>query len=98
MTTDTKAEFAAREAHVTKEGVMEREGSAMAGFLSLQEPSKAMKAEAADAGMYTYGGINYPRLQILTVAEILEGKRALATPTKMGTTTRISTGQHSLPL
>lgn len=79
-------------------GVMEREGSAMAGFLSLQEPSKAMRAEAADAGMYTYGGVNYPRLQLLTVSDILEGKRALETPTKMGTTTRINTGQQSLAL
>ncbi len=79
-------------------GVMERERSDMAGFLSLQEPSKAMRAEAADAGMYSYGGVNYPRLQLLTVSDILEGKRTLETPTKMGTTTRIKTGQQSLPL
>ncbi len=77
-------------------GVLERERSAMAGFLCLQEPSKAMKAEAADAGMYHYGGIDYPRLQILTVADILEGKRALDTPTKMGS--RVALGQASLPL
>lgn len=77
-------------------GVMEREGSAMAGFLCLQEPSKAMRAEAADAGMYTYGEVSYPRLQLLTVREVLEEKKELHTPTKMGS--RIATGQQALPL
>lgn len=77
-------------------GVMEREGAPMAGFLSLQEPSKAMQAEAADAGMFEYGGVRYPRLQLLTVRDVLEGKRDLRTPTKMGS--RVATGQASLAL
>lgn len=77
-------------------GVMEREGSQMAGFLSLQEPTKAMRAEAADAGMFEYNGTKYPRLQLLTVREILEGKREFAMPTRMNT--RITTGQQSLAL
>ena len=78
-------------------GVLNREKSAMVGFLSLQAPTKAMRAEAADAGFYDYGGKQYPRLQFLTVADVLEGKRGLDTPTKMATTTRINTGQQSLP-
>ena len=77
-------------------GVMEREGAAMGGFLSLQEPTKAMRTEAADAGVFKYGEETYPRLQLLTVAEILEGKRGLMTPTRLGA--RIATGQQSLPL
>lgn len=77
-------------------GVMEREGAAMAGFLSLQEPSKAMLSEAADAGVFEYGGVTYPRLQLLTVRDVLEDKRELHTPTKMGT--RVPTGQQSLAL
>lgn len=77
-------------------GVMEREGSAMAGFLSLQEPSKKMREEAAEAGMYEYGGVTYPRMQLLTVGDILEGKRDFHMPTKMGS--RVSSPQHSLPL
>ena len=77
-------------------GTMERERADMGGFLSLQEPTKAMKAEAADAGMFRYGDETYPRLQLLSVADVLEGKRGLMTPTRMGT--RISTGQASLPL
>lgn len=77
-------------------GTMEREKADMAGFLSLQEPTKAMRAEAADAGMFTYNEVNYPRLQMLTVQDVLEAKRDLDTPTKMGS--RIATGQASLPL
>lgn len=78
-------------------GTIEREGAKMGGFLSLNEPTKAMRAEAADAGMFTYGGVAYPRLQLLTVADVLEGKRALETPSRIGAT-RISTGQHALAL
>lgn len=77
-------------------GVLEREGSSMAGFLSLQEPSKKMREEAADAGMFHYGDAIYPRIQLLSVEEILEGKRDFLMPTKMGS--RVSTAQGSLAL
>lgn len=68
----------------------------MAGFLSLQEPSKAMKEAGALAGQYTYSGVQYDRVQFLTARDILEGKREFHTPTKLGS--RISTGQTSLAL
>lgn len=68
----------------------------MAGFLSLQEPSKAMREAGAKAGQYTYGGVKYDRVQFLTVKEILEEKREFHTPTKLGS--RISTGQSNLGL
>jgi DNA modification methylase len=78
-------------------GVLEREeGAVMAGFLSLREPTKAMLSEAATAGTFEYQGVSYPRIQCLTVTEVLEGKRELHTPTKVGS--RIATGQTSLPL
>lgn len=78
-------------------GVLEREhDTAMAGFLSLKPPSKAMLEEAATAGQYEYAGVKYNRLQLLTVKDILEDKREFHTPTKMGS--RIATAQHSLAL
>lgn len=43
--------------------------------------------------MYEYGGTQYPRLQLLTVSEVLEGKRDFLMPTKM--TSRITTDQQS---
>ncbi len=68
----------------------------LAGFLSLQEPSKAMQEAAAMAGQYEYSGIRYDRLQFLTVQDILERKREFHTPTKMGA--KAATGQQSFAL
>ena len=76
-------------------GVLEREENAeMAGFLSLTPPSKAMLSEAAEAGMYEYGGVQYPRIQFLTAEDVLVGKREFHMPTRVNT--KISTGQQSL--
>lgn len=78
-------------------GVLEREPAAqLAGFLSLKEPSKAMREEAASAGKFEYGGFAYDRIQLLTVADILEHKREFHTPTKVNT--KLTTGQLSLSL
>jgi DNA modification methylase len=56
-------------------GVLEREkDTELAGFISLHEPTKAMKQEADAAGVYEYQGTNYPRIQLLTVQELFEGK------------------------
>jgi len=74
-------------------GTLEREKAALAGFLSLREPTKAMREEAASAGTYEYNGVDYPRIQLLTVRDVLENKRELRTPTKIGS--RIATGQHA---
>jgi DNA modification methylase len=68
----------------------------MAGFLSLQEPTKAMREAAAKAGQYDYAGTKYDRIQLLTCADILERKMEFHTPTKM--VSRISTPQKSLGL
>jgi DNA modification methylase len=68
----------------------------MAGFLSLEEPSKGMREAASKAGQYDYNGVKYDRIQFLTVAEILEQKREFHTPTKLGA--RIATKQQSLGL
>ena len=77
-------------------GVLEREGAVMAGFLCLKTPTKAMREEAAKAGMYKYGGTSYPRIQLLTAKEMLEDHRELHTPTKVGS--KIATGQAVLSL
>lgn len=67
-------------------GVLERESDAkMAGFLSLRDPTRGVLEEAASAGMYEYRGVRYPRIQCLTVRDVLEGRRMLVTPTRVGT-------------
>lgn len=78
-------------------GVLAHENDTeMAGFLSLQEPSKAMREAAAKAGQFTYGGEKYDRVQFLTVKEVLEEKREFHTPTKLRS--RVSSAQSSLAL
>ncbi|HEX8289793.1 MAG TPA: site-specific DNA-methyltransferase [Pyrinomonadaceae bacterium] len=77
-------------------GVLEREQSSeIAGFLSIKPPTKAMKDEAAAAGFYEYMGINYQRIQFLTVQQILEEKRLFHTPSVVGS--RVKTNQLSFP-
>ena len=75
-------------------GVLEREDDAEMGcFLSLKEPTKAMKQEAAAAGMYEHKGQSYPRIQLLTVADVLEKKKEVKSSDKF----RMSKNQLSLP-
>jgi hypothetical protein len=59
-------------------GVLEREDAAIGVFLTLEPPTKAMLSEAAEAGFFqtkTVVGTRHPRIQILTVEELLAGKR-----------------------
>lgn len=75
-------------------GVLEREPNAeLAGFLSMAPATKAMRDEAATAGMFEYNGIKYPRIQFLTVADVLEDKREFHMPTRVNT--KLTTGQQS---
>lgn len=58
-------------------GTMDREKAALGLFLTLNTPSREMVREAAAAGIYETGGQKIPKLQILTAADILDGKRPL---------------------
>ena len=60
-------------------GDMEREKAEIGLFITLNPPTRPMQDEAAAAGFYApehYPDSLYPRVQILTIAELLEGKRA----------------------
>jgi site-specific DNA-methyltransferase (adenine-specific) len=57
-------------------GTMEREKAPIGLFVTLAEPTKPMREEAAKAGFYRGGnGKEYPKLQILTIAELLDGRK-----------------------
>lgn len=71
-------------------------GAELAGFLSLQEPSKAMREAAAKAGQYIYNDVAYDRIQFLTAHDILVDKKEFHTPSRIGS--KIVTGQQSLAL
>lgn len=57
-------------------GVVTREKDEIGVLLCLEEPTKAMRREAANAGFYhSPWGTSHAVLQVITVAELLEGKR-----------------------
>jgi DNA modification methylase len=58
-------------------GVIEREGAQIGVLISLKQATKPMLSDAASAGFYTspWDGKPYPRLQLVTVAELLSGKQ-----------------------
>ena len=60
----------------------EREGAAIGVLITLETASKPMQTEAAAAGFYTSPGWGkqYPRLQTLTVEELLHGAKRLEMP------------------
>ena len=63
-------------------GVLDREKAAIGVVITLNEPTKPMIKEAAEAGFYstTHAFVpeNFPRIQILTVGELLDGARIKA--------------------
>lgn len=54
-------------------GVVEREGAEIGVLLTMQEPTQPMRKEAASAGFYTSPWGQHPKLQVLTVADLLGG-------------------------
>jgi adenine specific DNA methylase Mod len=70
-------------------GVVERERADMGVLITMQESGSPMRSEAAGAGFYHSPGWNknYPRLQILTVAELLAGKGIDMPPLRQVSTT-----------
>lgn len=56
-------------------GVIDREKAAIGVLISMEEPTKPMRTEAASAGFYSSPWGNHPKLQLLTVAELLDGKK-----------------------
>lgn len=57
-------------------GVLDREESALGVFITLETPSKDMLTEAVSSGYYhsNLWDKDYPRIQILTIEELLNGK------------------------
>ena len=59
-------------------GAVEREQAAIGVLITLEPPTEPMRREALAAGFYEpprFPGRRYPRLQILTIAELLSGAR-----------------------
>ena len=86
-------------------GVLGREAAEIGVFVCLEEPTREMRKEAATAGFYKspFSGKDHPRVQILTIEEILGGRR-IDLPTTQGNVTfkrapkAITTGADNLHL
>ena len=55
-------------------GVREREEAEIGVLISFEEPTRQMRTEAASAGFFESPWGKHPRIQLLTVAELLGGK------------------------
>jgi site-specific DNA-methyltransferase (adenine-specific) len=65
-------------------GVVTREKAAVGVLISLEPPTRAMKEEAASAGFFQSDWGKHPRLQLLTVEDLFEG-RSIDYPRATGT-------------
>ena len=60
-------------------GVLDREQAQIGVLITLQEPTQPMRTEAASAGFYESSWGKHQKVQVVTVGELLDGKR-LDTP------------------
>lgn len=67
-------------------GVVEREKAEIGVLLCLEEPTAPMRKEAASAGFYKSSWGRHPRLQILTIEELLTGRAINRPPAQTSTT------------
>ena len=79
-------------------GTMQREEAAIGVFVTLESPTRDMKTEAASAGFYHSVGWNkeFPRLQILSITELLQGAE-VKMPPQYGTFKTAQRVQQSKP-
>ena len=61
----------------TLKGDIEREKAAGGLFITLEEPTRPMKEEAVSVGTFSvsFSKAEFPKIQILTIKELLDGKR-----------------------
>ncbi len=67
-------------------GVVEREKASMGLFVTLEPPTQPMRTEAVSAGFYHSDRWqkDYPKIQILTIEELLSGTQPLLPPWSSG--------------
>lgn len=83
----------------TLKGDIDRDDAPMGIFVCINEPTAEMKREAALAGEYKYSeAVSFPKIQILSVKDYFDGKRAKLPSTKVNLfkTAEAKTDQGSL--
>jgi site-specific DNA-methyltransferase (adenine-specific) len=82
-------------------GTLQRENAAIGVYITLEEPTRDMTTEAVSAGFYHSPGWNkdYPRIQILSIAQLLHGTE-VQMPPQFGTfkqAQRVQQSSHEQP-
>jgi site-specific DNA-methyltransferase (adenine-specific) len=74
--------FSVKSGHLKNEyvrelpGILDREKAQIGVLITLESPTQPMRKEAASAGFYSSPwGTSHPKLQILTVQELLGGRQ-----------------------
>jgi DNA modification methylase len=77
-------------------GTVQTERAEMGSLLTLAEPTRGIRDAVAHAGTYHWplNGSSFPLAQVLTVAELLNGRRLLAPPPLLP---YIPAGRHNVP-
>lgn len=78
-------------------GVIDREKAEIGVLITLEDATRPMLTETASADFYKSPWGNHPRLQILTIAELLAGKRIDYPPTVNVTHKRAPRAEAPLP-
>lgn len=80
-------------------GVVDREKGELGVLITMQDPTREMKKEAASAGFYEAGAMGkFPRIQIVTVQDLLDDKKLDAPPTAYGTFRRAPRARTGRPV
>jgi hypothetical protein len=67
-------------------GTITREQAQIGVLISMYEPTRDMRKEAASSGFYKSPWGTHPRIQLLTVLELLDGKRIDYPPSQANVT------------
>jgi hypothetical protein len=75
-------------------GVLDREQADIGVLIGLEEPTGPMRKEAAGAGFYTSPWGKHPRLQLLTIEDLLTGKGINRPPVQTSVTFKRAPKAH----
>jgi hypothetical protein len=68
------------------QGVLDTTGAAIGVLISMQTPTGPMREAGASAGLYESPWGKHPRIQLLTIADLLSGKQIDCPPQAFSTT------------
>jgi site-specific DNA-methyltransferase (adenine-specific) len=78
-------------------GTIQREQAEIGVFLTLEEPTREMRTEAAAAGFYASAWGRHARIQLFTIEELLKGDRRVDMPPQTQTSRTFKRAERAQP-